>query len=72
MTITLAVLRHTKPWLHHAALNAGVALWHLRRAAEAVWYGVLPPQWTHAQDEVDDLRSGSMAGWFVRGLEDEE
>lgn len=59
-----------RAWMHHAALNAGVALWHLRRAAEAVWYGALPPQWTHTPDEVDALRAGSARGWFRHGLED--
>ena len=62
-----------KAWRNHMALNAGLALWHLRQVVDCVVFGALPPQWTgHSKGEVKELQDGSARDWFLRGLFDEE
>ena len=48
-------------YLHHAALNLGVALSALR-------WGVLPPALHHDEDALHDLARGSTWGWFAWGI----
>lgn len=60
-----------RPHLNHLALNLGVLLSHLRRAAECVYFGIIPPQWTgHTQEEIDELSEGSAWAWFLDGVRD--
>ena len=48
-------------YAHHAALNLGVAI-------SALWWGALPPWWSHTPDRVADLSKGSLWAWFAWGL----
>jgi hypothetical protein len=48
-------------YLHHAALNLGVAL-------SALWWGALPPSLHHSPEERRDLARGSALAWFAWGL----
>ena len=50
-----------RAWIHHAALNLGVAL-------EALVYAVIPPETHHSPGQVQDLRGGSTGAWFRYGL----
>lgn len=49
------------PYLHHAALNLGVAL-------HALLHGAVPPQATHDPTACADLARGSAWAWFRWGI----
>jgi hypothetical protein len=61
-----------RAWRNHAALNAGLAVWHLRQIVDCIFFGALPPNWTgHSASDMADLQDGSARDWFLRGLSEE-
>ena len=49
----------TRAWVHHAAMNLGVAV-------EALVWTVLPPV-KHGAAGLRELRAGTVVGWFWYG-----
>lgn len=60
-----------RAWINHFALNVGVALSAVVDLAIALFYAVVPPQWTgHTTENISHLSKGGVLSWFLFGLRD--